>query len=85
MRTERKIELALEGHRFFDLKRWGILETSLNAYVNGVGGGAEKNRRSYLTAAAPLTARHLNFPIPTLQVQLSSVDGAPRVPQNTGW
>lgn len=85
VRTERKIELALEGHRFFDLKRWGILETSLNAYVNGVGGGAEKNRRSYLTAAAALTARHQNFPIPTLQVQLSSVDGAPRVPQNTGW
>ena len=85
VRTERKIELALEGHRFFDLKRWGILETALNAYVNGVGGGAEKNRRSYLTAAAPLTARHQNFPIPTLQVQLSSVDGQPRVPQNTGW
>jgi starch-binding outer membrane protein, SusD/RagB family len=85
VRTERKIELALEGHRLFDLKRWGIMEAALNAYVNGVGGGAEKNRRSYLTAAAPVTARHLNFPIPTLQVQLSSVDGAPRVPQNTGW
>ena len=85
VRTERKIELALEGHRFFDLKRWGTLETSLNAYINGVGGGAEKNRRSYYTAAAAVTSRYQNFPIPTLQVSLSSVDGQPRVPQNTGW
>ena len=85
VRAERKIELALEGHRFFDLKRWNILETTLNAYINGVGGGAEKNRRSYYTAAAAVTARHQNFPIPTLQVSLSSVDGQPRVPQNTGW
>ena len=35
----------MEGQRFFDLRRWGILETTLNAYINGVGGGAEKSRR----------------------------------------
>jgi hypothetical protein len=85
VRTERKIELALEGHRFFDFKRWGILETALNSYVNGVGGGAEKNRRSYLTTAAPVTAKYQNFPIPTVQVQLSTVGSEVRVPQNTGW
>ena len=43
VRAERKIELALEGQRFFDLKRWGILETTLNGYINGVGGGAERD------------------------------------------
>jgi len=53
--------------------------------VNGVGGGAEKNRRSYLVAAAPVQARHTNFPIPTLQVQLSTVGSEVRVPQNPGW
>ena len=88
VRTERKIELALEGHRFFDLKRWGVLESVLNDYINGgptAGGGIEKNRRNYLASAAPVQARHYNFPIPSTQLQLSTVDGQARVPQNTGW
>ena len=85
VRAERKIELALEGQRFFDLKRWGVLETTLNGYINGVGGGAEKDRRGYLASAAPVQARHYNFPIPSTQLQLSTVNGEARVPQNTGW
>ena len=27
------LELAMEGHRFFDLVRWGTAATELNAYV----------------------------------------------------
>jgi len=85
VRAERKIELALEGQRFFDLKRWGILETTLNGYITGVAGGAEGTRRNYLASAAPVQARHYNFPIPSTQLQLSTVNGEARVPQNTGW
>jgi len=33
LRFERKIELALEGHRWFDLCRWGIVGAELNSYV----------------------------------------------------
>ena len=44
VRTERKLELAMEGQRLFDLRRWGIAATELNAYLNGVGGGNEKNQ-----------------------------------------
>ena len=32
LRWERRVELAMEGHRFFDLRRWGLLSSTLNAY-----------------------------------------------------
>jgi hypothetical protein len=61
VRTERKIELALEGHRFFDLKRYNIatpsyFENTLNNYMTGVGGGKENTRRSYVLTAAGKSA-----------------------------
>ena len=33
VRFERRLELAMEGHRLFDLRRWGVAESVLNAYV----------------------------------------------------
>src|SRR5690606_41420068 len=32
VRMERRLELALEGHRYFDLVRWGIAKTVLESY-----------------------------------------------------
>lgn len=37
IRHERRIELAMEGHRYFDLKRWGIMATKLAAVKNPAG------------------------------------------------
>src|SRR5688572_25660947 len=66
VRHERRLELAMEGQRFFDLRRWGTAEAVLNAYL-----AVERGRRQYLTAAADFAPRHMLFPIPTLQIQLS--------------
>ncbi len=85
VRIERRLELAMEGHRFFDLRRWGIADVTLNSYINGVAGGAEKSRRSQLASAETFAAKHALFPIPDQQIKLSTVDGTSRLTQNPGW
>jgi hypothetical protein len=80
VRAERRLELGMEGTRFFDLKRWGIMPEVLNTYVS-----VEQNRRSYLQAAATLADRYYLYPIPPTQIELSQVDGEDRLIQNDGW
>ena len=75
----------MEGQRFFDLKRWGVAEQVLNAYLNGVAGGSEKTRRLYLAGAEPFTSRHMMYPIPAIEIELSRVSGEDRLSQNPGW
>ena len=85
VRYERRLELAMEGQRFFDLRRWGIADQVLNAYLTGVGGGAEKDRRVQLKSAETFVAKHYLYPIPDLQIQLSTVNGTSMLTQNPGW
>ena len=33
VRHERRVELGMEGHRLFDLRRWGIMVETLNNYI----------------------------------------------------
>jgi hypothetical protein len=85
VRAERRVELAMEGQRFFDLRRWNIADAVINGYFNGIGGGSEKARLAQFTSAEAFAPKHLLYPLPDDQIQISSVGGQPTLTQNTGW
>ncbi len=62
VRMERRLELAMEGLRWFDLVRWGNVVETVNAYY-----ASEVKIRSYYTGAN-LTEDEIYFPIPVNQV-----------------
>ena len=71
---ERRLELAMEGQRFFDLRRWRTADAEINGYI-----AVERNRIPYL-AGVTYAARDSLYPIPTIQTDL-----APLLTQNPGW
>ncbi|MDR3252610.1 MAG: RagB/SusD family nutrient uptake outer membrane protein [Tannerella sp.] len=76
LRWERRLELALEGVRYFDLVRWGIAAETVNEYFT-----AEKSRRTYLNEAKCTKNRDEYFPIPKAQIDFSKK----LYQQNYGW
>lgn len=77
---ERKLELAMEGKRFFDLVRWGIADKALNAYFQYEG-----KITTDISNAHYVTGKNEYFPIPQRQIDLSTVDGQPTLKQNPGY
>ena len=66
LRWERRLELAMEGGRFFDLARWGVTEQVMNEYYN-----SEKTRRTYYAGANFTKNKHEYLPIPEQQIKFS--------------
>ncbi len=60
------LELAMEGHRFFDLVRWRIADTEIKAYLD-----KEKIFRTYLNGANFEPNKHERFPIPQSEIDKS--------------
>lgn len=73
IRHERRVELAMEGHRWFDLTRWGIAKETMDTYM---AGETEEAKELYGTFQK---GKHELFPIPSKEIDLSGIE------QNPNW
>ncbi|WP_018617239.1 RagB/SusD family nutrient uptake outer membrane protein [Segetibacter koreensis] len=87
VRFERRLELAMEGHRFFDLQRWdsgtGYMSNVLNTYQ-----AVEKTRKSFY-ATNPNATFHKGvneyYAIPQKQIDIENSGGKVNLKQNPGY
>ncbi len=96
VRKERRVELALEGLRYYDVLRWDIAEKELNHTFTGVKLSDDPNARNYRgsgTAASPVdedmyyqfekrtwAAHNRYFPIPQNDMNVNK-----NLKQNEGY
>jgi len=77
VRMERRLELGMEGHRLFDLRRWGDYANTMNTYI--------ANEAATITNFGPKAIavgdRHALFPVPVGAIDQSSNT----LSQNPDW
>ena len=73
IRHERRVELAMEGHRWFDITRWGIAKETMYTYM---AGETKEAKELYGTFQK---GKHELFPIPSKEIDLSGIE------QNPNW
>lgn len=85
IRHERRIELAFEGHRFFDVRRWKILEEVSAKQILGMqikkAANGEKSYNIKVVAPVAYYEQHLKLPVPRTEIDKSG--GA--LTQNAGY
>jgi hypothetical protein len=81
IRRERRAELAMEGLRTDDIRRWKIGETALNGFAHGAKFGDPSVDNGYIRAQRrTFTAKDYLWPIPSPEVGLNS-----NLTQNPGY
>lgn len=66
LRMERRLELAMEGNRWFDLVRWGTVVSTVNAYMN-----KEKAYHAYYKDSS-ISDDEIFLPVPYEEVNIAN-------------
>ena len=89
VRNERRVELAFEGLRYFDIKRWDIGNTALNGALEGTRLGTVNHTTGFVTWSGDHVVadqrifkadRKYLLPIPQSEMDLN-----PQMTQNPGY
>jgi len=86
IRNEQRVEFAQEGLRFYDLRRWNILNEEMNKPIEGIEyydySSGEKEYKVYKPAVREVyTNRDFWWPIPQAEIDLNQG----YITQNQGW
>lgn len=88
VRFERKLELAMEHHRFYDLQRYdqgkGYMAKVLNDYIRHEVNVPNFNHY-YMVGAQFVQGKNEIYPIPLAQIDLSIKDGKATLVQNPNY
>jgi hypothetical protein len=80
IQDERARELCFEGLRKGDLIRWGIFVDAMKQTAEDFGAHAPASYAYAQTAAENVSAKHVLFPKPALELSLNKL-----LKQNPGW
>lgn len=75
IRHERRVELAMEGHRWFDLCRWGIAYEVMDRDNGSYGSTETAEARAEM--ASFIKGKHELFPIPAEEINLNPMEQNP--------